>query len=56
MKRTLLAIALICLLSSRALANDIVDVAKTHIGKGETISDNHGPAVREYLNGQEGLP
>lgn len=35
---------------------DTISIAKSEIGKGEWLSNNHGPAVRKYLNGQEGLP
>ncbi len=39
-----------------ASPGDFLSVARAQIGRGETGGDNHGPAVRAYLNGREGLP
>jgi len=51
------AIVLFCILVSHGMAKaDIVSVAQAEIGHGEIGGNNKGAYVRQYLNGQEGLP
>ncbi len=35
---------------------DIVSIAQSQIGRGETSGNNRGPDVKKYLSGKEGLP
>lgn len=41
------------ILASPALSSEIVEIAKSQIGRGETIADNRGQDVRKYTRGQD---
>ncbi len=41
------------LLTTNAMASDIIGIAQSQIGQGEIGKDNGGPTVRKYTRGQE---
>lgn len=41
------------LIGTPVFSSEIVEIAKSQIGRGETMSDNHGKDVRRYTRGQD---
>jgi len=53
----IIALTLLGILAIVGLAcADMISVARSQIGQGELFGNNRGPAIRQYLNGREGLP
>ncbi|MDD5009389.1 MAG: CHAP domain-containing protein [Syntrophorhabdaceae bacterium] len=59
LRRSVLTITLIIgcfMMTGTGEASDIVSIARSEIGHGETWGNNRGSDVRKYLGGRDGLP
>ena len=52
----LIAIAVCLFFGVKSCKADVLSIAQSEIGRGESIGNNCGSDIRRYLRGQEGLP